>query len=185
MHKIKNQILQSMSSRIFALGAGLVFLTTTLLIYTVHNQTKSRLLKIQEKNAMVLLTAVNSAVENAHEDIIFFKNKLLEQRKQEVKNQVDIAFQILNYYKKQADKGLISTEEAKKIAKQQIREIRYNQGMGYFWIAENRPFGTVIAHPVFPEVEGMEVKDKKFDAKINSQNKNLTAYFHEITKKNR
>lgn len=186
MQNKKFTIFQSMSSRIFALASGLIIITTSLLIYTVHRQTKSELLKIQEKNATILLSSVNSAVENAHKDIIFFKKKLIEQRKQEIKNEVDIAFAVLNFFSKKVEKGFISDEDAKKMAKEQIREMRFNDKAGYFWVSDTtRPYAIMQMHPIFPEFEGLPMSAPEHNVIIDkSEKKNLSELFYEITKKN-
>ncbi|MCB9482351.1 MAG: cache domain-containing protein [Desulfobacteraceae bacterium] len=185
MPKITISPLKSMSSRIFALASGLIIITTCLLIYTVHSQAKSELLKIQEKNATILLSSVNSAVETAHKDIIFFKNRLIEQRKQEVKNEVDIAFAVLNFFKDNAESGLISNKDAKIMAKEQIRKMRFNDGLGYFWISDTtRPHAIMQMHPIFPELEGLTMSKPEHNVITKDHEiKNLSELFYEIIEK--
>jgi PAS domain S-box-containing protein len=184
MPKRKISILKSMSSRIFTLAAGLIILTTSLLIYTVHKQARSELMKIQEKNALILLSAVNSAVENAHHDILFFKNKLMEQRKQEAKNEVEIVFAVLNSYIKEAHQGIISVQDAQKKAREQVRSMRFNEGLGYFWISDTtKPHAVMQMHPVFPELEGLEMSQPDQNAIVNkNEKKNLSELFYDTVK---
>ena len=78
-----------------------------------------------------------------------------------LKEQVESAVSLVEFYADQAAKGQISETEAKQSAKEAIKALRYAQD-GYFWIDDTK--GNLIAHPMSPENEGnnrLEIKDPK------------------------
>lgn len=52
----------------------------------------------------------------------------------ELKNETQVAVAILEQFHQRAEKGELTEEEAKKQAADIVRDLRYNDGSGYFWI---------------------------------------------------
>jgi methyl-accepting chemotaxis protein len=101
-----------------------------------------------------------------------------------IKNEVETATGILNYYYDLSSEGRITESEAKTEAIAAIKAIRYN-GDGYFWI-DNRD-GILIAHPISPDNEGnnrLELQDPNgvyliknlIDASLNGTNGGFTDF---------
>jgi methyl-accepting chemotaxis protein len=78
--------------------------------------------------------SVYSSISNNKEQVDAYKTQLTEDFKQELKNETQIAVSIIEQYHKLQESGAMSEEEAKKAAADAVRELRYDDGNGYFWI---------------------------------------------------
>jgi len=70
-------------------------------------------------------------------------NESLKARKQQVKEQVDNAYSLIQYYHDQA--SVIGEEAAKQQALKAVAALRYGSG-GYFWINDYQH--TLLMHPL-------------------------------------
>lgn len=78
----------------------------------------------------------------------------LSERKQKVRNLVEIPYSILEQQYRMETEGKISRQEAQKRALDGIRSMRYD-GENYFWINDEHP--TMILHPLKPELNGTDL----------------------------
>ncbi|MBL4910487.1 MAG: methyl-accepting chemotaxis protein [Alteromonadaceae bacterium] len=101
-----------------------------------------------------------------------FKSSLLEQKYALTKNVVESAYSVLLHFKKQSDSGEISKEKAQTLAKNAVKDLRY-QGGNYFWINDLTP--TMIMHPIKPKLDGKNLSSVK--------DPNGTFLFNEFVKK--
>ncbi|MBR7889145.1 methyl-accepting chemotaxis protein [Marinomonas sp. A79] len=76
-------------------------------------------------------------------------NQLLNARQQQVKEQVDNAYSLVNFYGKQAQ--YIGEEKAKQSALEAIAALRFGDS-GYFWVNDMQ--ATLLMHPLKPEIIG-------------------------------
>lgn len=80
----------------------------------------------------------------------------------EIKSEVQSVITVLEYQYSQFQAGVITEEEAKKRASEQIRNMRYgDEGEGYFWIDDLEY--TLVMHPILVDDEGknrFELEDK-------------------------
>lgn len=89
----------------------------------------------------VLLTAIgisafaiyNSSKSN-EQQVAAYRKQIESDVERELKNETQVAVSILEQYHQKAESGLLSEEDAKKQAADIIRELRYNDGSGYFWV---------------------------------------------------
>ncbi|MBU1231278.1 MAG: cache domain-containing protein [Proteobacteria bacterium] len=82
-----------------------------------------------------------------------FNASLLESKKENIIQLVDVAMRILSHFESQASHGVVSQQEAKTLAISAIRNLRYGKGQkDYFWINDLEP--AIIMHPYRPELEG-------------------------------
>ena len=76
----------------------------------------------------------------------------------EIKSQVESCITMLQGYYDKVQKGVCTEEQAKSMAKEAIRSMRYREdGSGYLWI--DATDYTLIMHPILPEQEGTNRKD--------------------------
>ena len=78
-----------------------------------------------------------------------------------LKNTVDVTASLVQHYKRLADEGKMSVEEAQKQALSDIKSVRY-QGGNYFWV--NDLNAVLIMHPIKPQLVGKNMynfKDKE------------------------
>jgi methyl-accepting chemotaxis protein len=109
-------------------------------------------------------------------------NHLFENRHQMVKNQVETAWGILDYFGSQARAGILTREEAQQQAIEAIKNLRYGVS-GYFWINDTtRPYPKMIMHPTVPELDGKVLDDPKFNCALG-KDENLFVAFNDVTAK--
>jgi methyl-accepting chemotaxis protein len=82
------------------------------------------------------------------------KHSLLEDRQLKTQNLVEAAHGLLGYYHGLAQKGQMSMDEAKTVAKQAIGQMRYGEN-DYFWINDMQP--AMVMHPFKPELDGKDL----------------------------
>lgn len=86
------------------------------------------------------------------------KERLLEGKREMIRELVVTAWSSLEDYARQEQEGLLSREEAQAQAKQHIRVLRYGEGLkDYFWINDMHP--RMIMHPYRPDLEGKDISD--------------------------
>ncbi|MFC3192939.1 cache domain-containing protein [Marinicella sediminis] len=88
---------------------------------------------------------------------------------------------IIDKYQRLHSQGQISLTQAKTLARNEIKDLRFDGGTGYIWINDTaKPYPTMVMHPTVPDLDGQELKDPRFN---NAQgiNKNLFVAFVEVT----
>lgn len=70
-----------------------------------------------------------------------------------IKDEVETAINVINFYYDAYKAGKLTEEEAKEEAKEAVKALRYNED-GYFWIDDTK--GYLVAHPIQPEDEGKD-----------------------------
>ncbi len=86
------------------------------------------------------------------------EEKMLDGKKEGVKNVVDVAFGTFYEYETLVKDGKISREDAQKQLAERIRSLRYRDN-DYFWI--NNMSQIMIMHPIKPALEGVDLTDNK------------------------
>ncbi len=83
---------------------------------------------------------------------------ILSERKASVRQTVESAYSILEYYQGLAAAGKMSEDDARRNARETIKALRYS-GKEYFWINDMQ--ARMIMHPFKPELEGQDLSDNK------------------------
>jgi methyl-accepting chemotaxis protein len=86
------------------------------------------------------------------------KGSLYDGKYNQTKHVVEAAWGILDYYSKQAKANALPAEEAKKKAKEAIKNMRYDADE-YFWISDMEP--RMVMHPIKAEMDGQNLSDNK------------------------
>jgi methyl-accepting chemotaxis protein len=86
------------------------------------------------------------------------KGTMLDDRKQKTRNLVEVALGTLAYHHKLAEDGKMSSDEAKKAARESLRGMRYETSDYFFIIDTNANY---ILMPSKPELEGKNAADAK------------------------
>lgn len=69
--------------------------------------------------------------------------------------------------------------DAQQSSMQTLRDMRYDEGAGYFWINDTvSPFPTMVMHPTSPGLEGQIMDDKSYNKEVGS-GKNIFLRFAE------
>lgn len=100
------------------------------------------------------------------------RTALLEERKVKIRHSVEATSGILQYYYDLQKNGLLSEEDAKKLATATIKNMRYGNN-DYFWINDfSTPIAKMIMHPTVPALDGKVLDAKKFSCATSMQAEN-------------
>ncbi len=100
---------------------------------------------------------------------------LLEAKSKQTQNMVDAAHSVMDGYYKQFKNGELSEDEAKTLALNAVKTMRYDNG-NYFWVNDYSP--TIIMHPVKPQLAGKDLSGVK-----DTNGKHLYLEFVKVAKK--
>jgi methyl-accepting chemotaxis protein len=84
------------------------------------------------------------------------EKKLMEEKRNAVKDVLDIAYTLIEAYAHKVDNGEMTTTTAQKNALTIIKQLRYRHN-DYFWINDLQP--KMLMHPNFPELDGKDLKN--------------------------
>jgi len=159
----------SLQTRIISVVAGIVLVTTLTLLLTGQWQTRKFLLKEEDEKAQSLLKAMVFAVNIEYQSMQFFREQHLQHTKGVAKDMVDAAMAIIQTeYERVKNDGLTS-ETVQRYCIEELRNMRYNDGNGYFWINEDRsPYPVMIMHPLQPKLESRNLYDPIFNCVAGS-----------------
>ncbi|MDF2925695.1 MAG: mcp43 [Paenibacillaceae bacterium] len=87
-----------------------------------------------------------------------YEADLFTQYDQMIKNEIDTAYYLLEFYYTQAKYNQITVAEAQATARKAAKNLRYGES-GYFWIDQTD--GMLVAHPILPDQEGTSRIDMK------------------------
>ncbi|MDY3297855.1 cache domain-containing protein, partial [Selenomonas sp.] len=73
-------------------------------------------------------------VRENQESIASYRQDLESNVETQLKEETQVAVSILEEYNKKAQAGEMPIEQAKKEAADRVRDLRYDNGKGYFWI---------------------------------------------------
>lgn len=172
---------RSLRSRITLLFSLLIVLTVLVLSLIFAGKTVNELTASYEENALDLLESINNHVITQYQSILFHKNNTLETRKNELSTYVSLTMAVVENYYADYQKGIFKEEEAKEKVISAIREMRYLEGVGYFWINDTgKPFPVMIMHPTLPELDGQYLDDPSFNCALG-KDENLFKAFVDVT----
>lgn len=91
--------------------------------------------------------------ESMTEDVATYEETMYAGYDREIKSEVQAAIAIIQAYYDRSQSGELAEGEAKELAKEEIRVMRYrDDGSGYMWIDDTDY--NLIMHPILPEQEG-------------------------------
>ncbi len=83
---------------------------------------------------------------------------ILEERTSNVRQAVETAYGVLDYYQKQESSGALPRAEAQKKAMEAIKLLRYGNNE-YFWLNDMQP--KMVMHPIKPELDNKDLSTNK------------------------
>ncbi len=91
------------------------------------------------------------------------ENRIMKDKQDATRHAVEIAMGVMENADKQVKAGKITLDDAKKIAMEDIGNMRYEK-KEYFWINDlGKPFPKMIMHPTVPALNGKILDDTKFN----------------------
>ncbi|MEQ1630437.1 MAG: methyl-accepting chemotaxis protein [Gallionella sp.] len=136
---------------------------------------QSRTITIKTKLSLVILIVMLGLLAISAFALYNERANLLKDRQTKTRHVVDTAYGVLTYQYSLQSKGLLSEEQAKIIALDAIKALRYDD-KEYFWINDLTP--TVLMHPIKPALDGKDVTDLK-----DPNGKHLFVEFANVVKK--
>lgn len=174
------RLMASLSSRVMVATVTLTLVIILVFIFLFERHTEQAVFEAQEQNARNLVETILQHVHNGYASIVYHEKAILDDRKQKLTDVAGIARTIVQSYYDKSQKGLITEDEAKKAAIDELRHIRYANNIGYVWVNDNsRPFPRMIMHPTLPNLDGKILDDPEFDCALGV-GKNLFVAFADI-----
>ena len=131
---------------------------------------KITLLLVTALTTLSLLSAVGSyslLQSYANNELATFKAGKIEETKVALKNQVEIAESVIQESLALSKSGKLSEAEAKERALSLLAKLRYDNGVGYFWVNDtSSPIPTMIMHPISPALNGKKLDDAKYNCAL-------------------
>jgi methyl-accepting chemotaxis protein len=137
--------------------------------------------KVQLKNYVdIAYETISANIKEAHN-----KKHIIALYGPRLKNIVDIAFNFVNQAKKEVAEGKMSLAAAQKMAADNIKNIRYDQGRGYVWINDTTlPYPRMIMHPIAPALDGKVMNNPKFNCALGKKENLFTAFVKSCNRNN-
>ena len=106
------------------------------------------------------------------------ENNSLERKREMIRELTNSAWNILAKFEYDEQKGILSREDAQKLAVEQIKNLHYGQQMkDYFWINDMYP--KMVIHPYRTDLNGKDLTDYK-----DPDGKRVFVEFVDIVRKN-
>ncbi len=177
------KFLNSLKSKIILFSVALVIfsLLTTMLI--VKRKAEAELSAALDNNAVNLLETIKLNIQTEYDNIHNFNASIVERRKKELQNNIEILHSTLKQIHEKVMRGELHNQEAKQLATDILNNIKFDDGIGYFWVTNReKPFPKMISHSFLPELNGKILDDTVYNAVLGS-NKNLFVEMVDITTK--
>jgi PAS domain S-box-containing protein len=158
------KMLNSLRSRILLVVIFNVFICGITISYFVQKEAKQTLSTVAEDNARKILHTVMLNVETQYQSLLFHNRVAMERKKNERKNIVTMAINVIRGYHARYKDGSLTEEDAKQRAIRAIKYLRYEEGgEGYIWINDTaRPIPTMIMHSAFPHLENKTMDSPEY-----------------------
>ncbi|SEL90783.1 methyl-accepting chemotaxis protein [Butyrivibrio sp. ob235] len=93
---------------------------------------------------IIELFTINSTIATTKKQTAAYRQRLLEDQQSELRNQVQNVVSLIEQVHKAAEAGAITEDDAMRIAAEYVRELRYMDGDGYFWIDTTEGVNVVL-----------------------------------------
>lgn len=166
----------------------MVSLVTAMDAYNIKKQGKARLEQYKQDSIESVKAHLKDLVDVAYETIdsnyqnlsdVDYLSKYYERQLNDI---INTGESIISRYKARVKRGELSLAEAKRRAKNEIKELRFDGGTGYIWINDTtEPFPRMVMHPTVPSLDGVVLDNPKYNNALGIK-KNLFQAFVETTK---
>ncbi len=162
--------MNSLKWRIIVVISGIVAISLIVPAVFIQHMAKDALAEEVEKNAFGMLNATTEQVESQYNSILYHKSSMLERRKIELKNNIEIVFSMIEMTYIKYRNGYFNEDIAKKNALIVLKNLRYGDGVGYFWVNDlGYPYPKMIMHPTIPGLDGQILDDPGFNCALGKK----------------
>ena len=152
--------IQTFKTKILLLVLVVLLAAAVFLIVLSKRQIESGLYRVELQAARDVLYLVSQTIENQYQDLMDHNRRVLDLRKEGMKNLSALVVSTIDRFYDLSRKGLLSEDEAKRQALEQVKAFRYGHD-DYFFVYDKDY--TAISHPD-PLFMGKNLKDYR-DAK--------------------
>ena len=157
-------LFKSLKFRIIVALSVIVAISLAALSFYFDHRVKQELTNVYQENALNLLEATNAIIETGYNSIAYHKKTMLERRKLELKNSVAIVHNLIVAVHQDYMDGNLSQLQAKRKVLRKIKQLRFENGVGYFWINDTTlPYPTMVMHPTMPSLDGTVLDSPNFN----------------------
>ena len=154
-----------------------------------HWQIPSKIMCISFISVAALLTGLLAFL------LPLIEGRVMKERHDAIRSIVEFSMGIVEHKEALAKAGVITPEQAKKEAAEEISKLRYNK-KEYVWINDlGKPVPSMVMHPTVPALNGKVLDDPKFNkatamgdaeggSKQKLNNKNLFVAFNDVVERN-
>jgi len=147
--------IRTLKSKILVLVLTVLLTATVFFIAVSKWEFESALYQREHEAAKNDLQLVLQAIENQYQDLVYHNRTVLEMRKEAMKDVSRAVISTIDGFYERYRKGLLSEHEAKQLALERVRAIRYGKN-DYFFVYDADY--TAISHPD-PIFMGKKLKD--------------------------
>ncbi len=115
------------------------------------------------------------------QELVAFKRDKLEEAKQHLRDQVEIAEGVILEGLALSKAGEMDEARAKERVLATLATMRYDNGAGYFWVNDiSQPIPVMVMHPISPGLNGKKLDDPKYNCAMGKK-QNLFQAMVEVT----
>jgi methyl-accepting chemotaxis protein len=108
-------------------------------------------------------------------------NLILSRTENFLEQMVEMPMNVISVNYEAYKSGTLSEEEAQQRSKEAVKLLRYDKGVGYFWINDDTsPIPTMIMHTTSPSLDGTVLSSNTYNVAFETD-KNLFQAFVEVT----
>lgn len=177
-------LMNSLKNRIAIIFSIIIILLVLIIVLLIGNDVKKEITASEVRNAQNILGQILTSVDNKYKDHIYYREALLNERKEFLKHITGVAVEAVRKLYKEYLAGKITEKEAKEQAKEILRVMRYARGSGYIWIQDTTlPVPNMIMHPSVSGLEGKTGEDPIYYKALDGRT-NLLGEFVRAAEKN-
>ncbi len=150
-------MVHSFRTRIFVIMGSLIVVISGVLIYFGQREIQKAMLNAAENEAQNAMNLAFLTIETQYDDLVHYKQSLLDIHKQELVNLTSVAENYLQEFYRKYKTGKLSEQEAQAQGLEGLRHFTYGNN-DYFWVADYN--SVLLSHPD-PDVNGADFSQKK------------------------
>ncbi len=113
--------------------------------------------------------SIFNTIRSNEEQTKAYRERLISDIQDELRHEVEVVYSLVDQYHMMQEAGTLSEEEAKKQVADIVRELRYDEGNGYFWIDTTEGINVVLLG-----------RDTEGNSRIDAVDPNGVKYIQEI-----
>lgn len=177
--------MKSLSVRIMVVFSFVIVMVVAIISLLVQHYVVQETTQTEINNARLQRDQAVKMIEIAWDNHLYHRKTLLAERQNLLSDVTSIAFGVIKNARQKFINHEITEDEAKKLAMDTIRNMRFSNGAGYFWIQDcQKPIPHMLMHPVVPALD-RKLCDADVCYTALGDGSNLNAKFVEICEKSK